>query len=85
LFAREKWDDAVAAYDKVLVKYSTSSVVPSAYLQKGLTLEKAGKPAEAVPVYEAVARKYPHRQEASSAQLRLEALKNPPVPAEPPR
>jgi tol-pal system protein YbgF len=82
-FAQEQWARAVDAYDKVLVNFSTSTVVPAAYVQKGQALEKMGKTSEAVAVYDAVVRKYPYRREATTARARLDALKEPPV-AEPP-
>jgi len=74
--AMNDYTKALDAYDQVLVKYSTSTVVPSAYVQKGVVLEKAGRPAEALAVYDAVLRKYPYRKEALTAKERMNALRN---------
>jgi tol-pal system protein YbgF len=73
-FAQEQWSRALEAYDKVLVDFSTSTLVPTAYLQKGQALERLAKNSEALAVYEAVLRKYPNRREAGTARSRLEAL-----------
>ncbi|MBI4397088.1 MAG: tetratricopeptide repeat protein [Elusimicrobia bacterium] len=81
--AKQQWTEAQDAYDKVLVQYSTSSIVPAAYLQKGSALEKQGKTSEALAVYDAIIKKYPYRQEAGTAQSRVESLRTP--PAAPPK
>jgi tol-pal system protein YbgF len=73
--AQQGWDKALEAYDKVLTKYPASSIVPTAYLQKGHSLEKLNRPGDAAEIYEAIVRKYPHRREAQTAQSRLAGLK----------
>jgi tol-pal system protein YbgF len=77
------YDKAVDAFDKVFVKHSTSTVVPTAYLQKGAALEKMNKPSEALAVYEAVIKKYPHRRESAAAHGRVEVIRNAGLPVEP--
>lgn len=81
-FAEQRWTEAVDAYDKVLVRHSTSTIVPAAYLQKGMALENLGKTSEALSVYDTVVRKFPYRREANTAQSRLDALRE--NPASPP-
>jgi tol-pal system protein YbgF len=74
--SKEQWEKALEAYDAVLTGYPKNRMVPTAYLQKGATLEKLGKVSEALAVYDAIVRKYPHRKEAQAAQSRMTALKN---------
>lgn len=81
--AREEYAKALEAYDKIFIKHSTSTVVPTAYLQKGAVLEKLAKPKEALAVYEMVVKKYPHRREAAAAQERVEVIKNAGLPVGP--
>jgi TolA-binding protein len=66
----------MAAYDKLLTQFPKSNVVPTAYLQKGMALEKKGATSEAIAVYDTVVRKYPKRPEAQTAQSRMNALKS---------
>jgi tetratricopeptide (TPR) repeat protein len=84
-FAKSDWPRALEAYDKVLKDHPNSAIVPAAYLQKGAALEKRGQTNEALAVYDAIARKYPHRKEAQAARDRMSALKGgaPSDPREP--
>ncbi len=72
----------------MIANYPKSGQVPTAYLQKGITLEAMEKPEEAIKAFDVVARKYPHRDEAKSAKERLKALrgdKDEPVPVSKPK
>jgi TolA-binding protein len=74
-FALKSWDEALAAFDEVVAQYPKSGSVPSALLQKGLTLEQIGKTPEAIGIYDGVRKKFPHRKEAQRAHERLKALR----------
>lgn len=80
-FAKEDWGKAVESYDEVLLKYPNSSIVPTAYFQKGQALEQLGKDKEALAIYDVIVRKYPYRKEAEAAASRVAALKEDSLPA----
>ena len=81
-FMEGRDDQALKAFDRVLVHFSTSTVVPTAYLKKAQVLERMKKPKEALAVYDTIVRKYPYRKETLAARARLDALRE--RKAEPP-
>jgi tetratricopeptide (TPR) repeat protein len=79
--AEKNTEEALDAFDAVIKNYPKSGSVPAAYLQKGKILEGEGKISEAIAIYDALARKYPHRKEAQTAAQRLRALRGDKEPA----
>lgn len=70
-----KASDAVSDFDAVIEKYGDDmEIAPSAYYMKGMALEKANKPKDAIATYRDVKKKFPGTPDAASADKRLTAL-----------
>ena len=77
-FFQEKKDaEAVAAYDRVIANYPSSSSVPQAYYKRGLALQRLGETDRAKESFEAVMKQFPDSQPAILAKQRLETLNQP--------
>ena len=73
-FAQGNYQDAVAAYDHVLVNYPKSFKLAAARLKKGLALLEMGQQAAAVRELREVARRHPGTDEARRANAKLHEI-----------
>ena len=67
-----KLDEAIAAYQKLIVNYASSPRVRHAWLAVASCYEDKSEPERAISVLKMVLRKYPRTPEASQAHTRLE-------------
>jgi len=74
-FARKEWKKALASYEVAISSFPTAAIVPSAYLQSGVTLERLGQRDAAVETFETLVKKYPGKPEAETAKARLDSLR----------
>ncbi len=73
-YAQRNYQDAVGAYDKVIVNYPKSFKLGAAMLKKGEALQALGQNASAARQYREVVRRFPGSDEAHRAQARLREL-----------
>ena len=73
-FAQGNYQDAVSAYDHVLVDYPKSFKLAAARLKKGLALLEMGQQAAAVRELREVARRHPGTDEARKANAKLHEI-----------
>ncbi len=73
-FAQADYQDAVSAYDHVLVDYPKSFKLAAARLKKGLALLEMGQQAAAIRELREVARRHPGTDEARKANAKLHDL-----------
>ncbi len=67
-----KQDDALAAYEKLIIRYPEGHYLRAAWLQIAFCHEEKKEPQRAIEVLKSVLRKYPRTPEASVAHTRLE-------------
>ena len=73
-FAQGDYQNAVAAYDRVLVDYPKSFKLAAARLKKGMALLEMGQKASAMRELREVMRRYPGTEEARRASAKLREL-----------
>ena len=73
-FAQGNYQDAVAAYDRVLLNYPKSFKLAPARLKKGMALLELGQQAAAIRALREVAQKHPGTDEARRANAKLHEL-----------
>jgi tol-pal system protein YbgF len=73
-FARGNYQDAVAAYDRVLLDYPRSFKIAPAQLKKAFALLELGQQAAAIRQLREVAQKHPGTDEARRATAKLHEL-----------
>ena len=70
----KKPDGAIAAYEKLILRYPESSQVRAAWLGIAYCHEEKGDAQRAIDVLRAIMRKFPRTSEASLAHTRLEQV-----------
>jgi tol-pal system protein YbgF len=73
-FKQKQYDDAVAAYEKVLTNYPKSFKLAPARLRKGMALIELGQKNSAVREFREVVRRYPGTEEDRQARAKLKEL-----------
>jgi tol-pal system protein YbgF len=73
-----KFDEAIAAYNKVITNYPTGTEVPQAYYKRGLAQERLGQVDRARESWETVIKLFPESDAALLAKQRLDRLARPP-------
>jgi tol-pal system protein YbgF len=73
-YKQKQYQDAVAAYDKVLSNYPKSFKLAPARLRKGMALIELGQKASAVRELREVVRRYPGTEEDRQARAKLKEL-----------
>jgi len=73
-FSQQKYQEAVAAYDRLLKEHAAGDKAASAYLKKGLALLEMNRTADAVIQLQHVVTAFPKSDEARIARERLKAL-----------
>jgi len=73
-FKQKHYDEAVAAYDKVLTNYPKSFKLAPARLRKGMGLIELGQKTAAVRELREVIKRYPRTEEDRQARAKLEEL-----------
>jgi tol-pal system protein YbgF len=73
-FAQGNYQDAVAAYDRVLINYPKSFKLAPARLKKGLALLEMGQQAAAIRELREVIRRHPGTEESRRANVKLHEL-----------
>jgi tol-pal system protein YbgF len=74
---QNKYQEAVAAYDRVIANYPGSASAPTAYYKRGMAFERLAEPARARESYEALVKQFPDSQPATLAKQRLDFLNRP--------
>ncbi len=72
LRSQKKYDDAIIAYEKVILRYEQSGVMRPAWLEIAEAYAEKGEPKRAIETYKTVLRKFPRTHEASQAHTILE-------------
>lgn len=70
----KKQDDAIAAYEKLIIAYPNGNYLRPAWLNIAYCHEEKQNPKAAIDVFKSVMRKYPRTAEASTAHTRLEQV-----------
>jgi tol-pal system protein YbgF len=73
-FKQKQYDDAVAAYEKVLTNYPKSFKLAPERLRKGMALIELGQKNSAVREFREVVRRYPGTEEDRQARAKLKEL-----------
>ena len=76
-FAESRFDEAVDAFEQVLLNYPDGDVVPEASYKRGLALERLDDPERARQAFELVVTNYPESDMAALAQQALDRLGQP--------
>ena len=69
---QKKQDEAILAYEQVILKYDKSGAMRQAWLEIAASYEEKSEPQRAIEVYRTVLRKFPRTGEASRAHTILE-------------
>lgn len=73
-FSRQKYPEAIGAFDRLLKDHADGDRAAPAHLKKGLTLLEMNRTADAVIQFQHVVSAYPKSEEARVARERLRAL-----------
>jgi tol-pal system protein YbgF len=73
-YAQGKYNDAIAAYDNVILNYPKSFKVAAAMLEKGRALAHLGKRTSAQREFRELVRRYPGTDEAKKASAEMQHL-----------
>ncbi len=73
-YKQKQYDDAVAAYDRVLINYPKSFKLAPARLRKGMALVELGQKASGVRELREVVKRYPGTEEDRQARAKLKEL-----------
>ncbi|HEY2860821.1 MAG TPA: tetratricopeptide repeat protein [Terracidiphilus sp.] len=73
-YRQQNYNDAIKAYNTVLLNYSTSTKAPAAQLHKGLALLATNRKSTAIDEFRTLIRKHPQTPEAAQARSRLNGL-----------
>ena len=71
---QNRWEDAVAAYNAVILTYPTSPIVPETYYKRGLAQERMGQIDAARMSWETVVKLFPDSDGARLAKQGLDRL-----------
>ncbi|MBC7349431.1 MAG: tol-pal system protein YbgF [Candidatus Aminicenantes bacterium] len=75
-YSQEQYQEAIDAFNELLINYPSGDKVPAAYLKKGLSLARLGRKEEALATLKLLVAKYPTREEARLAQQKINELGN---------
>lgn len=75
-YSQEQYQEAVDAFNELLISYPAGDKVPAAYLKKGMSLVQLGRKDEALATFKLLTAKYPTQEEARLAQQRINELVN---------
>jgi tol-pal system protein YbgF len=73
-YTQGDFDDALKAFDEVLVRFSPNSKTPDAYLWKGTTLVKLGHRTEGAKEFRQLIKLYPGSDASTKARAQLKQL-----------
>jgi tol-pal system protein YbgF len=73
-YTQTDYEDALKAFDDVLVRFSPNSKTPDAYLWKGTTLVKLGHRTEGAKEFRQVIKLYPGSEASTKARAQLKQL-----------
>ncbi len=76
----DKYDAAIAAYQKIMKDYKNDSVVPDAEIRLAVAYRDKGDTAKAIKAFEGFVKNNPNSPDTSYALSQLDKLKNPPPP-----
>ncbi len=72
LRGQKKYDEAIVAYEKLILNYGQNAAIRRAWLEIADCYESKGEPEKAIETYKTVLRKFPRTGEASRAHTVLE-------------
>ncbi|MCX8160641.1 MAG: tol-pal system protein YbgF [Candidatus Saccharicenans sp.] len=75
-YSQEQYQQAIDAFNEVLISYPAGDKVPAAYLKKGMSLVQLGRKDEALATFKLLVAKYPTQEEARLAQQKINELGN---------
>ncbi len=75
-YSQEQYQEAVDAFNELLISYPAGDKVPAAYLKKGMSLVQLGRKDEALATFKLLTAKYPTQEEARLAQQKINELVN---------
>lgn len=73
-FAQDRFDDAIEAYERVLLNHPDGDVIPQASYKRGLALDNLGETARARQAFELVVENHPESDMAILAQQSIDRL-----------
>ncbi|HAR35970.1 MAG TPA: tol-pal system protein YbgF [Acidobacteria bacterium] len=75
-YSQEQYQEALDAFNELLINYPSGDKVPAAFLKKGLSLARLGRREEALATLKLLVAKYPTQEEARLAQQKINELGN---------
>ncbi|MGQ9800100.1 MAG: tol-pal system protein YbgF [Candidatus Saccharicenans sp.] len=73
-YSQEQYQEAIDAFNELLINYPSGDKVPAAYLKKGLSLAQLGRKEESLATLKLLVAKYPTQEEARLAQQKINEL-----------
>ncbi len=75
-FSQEKFKEAIAQFNELILNFPKSNKNPAAYLKKGISLISLGKNEEAISAFKLLISKYPLEEETKIAQEKIKELES---------
>lgn len=75
-YSQEQYQQAIDAFNELLISYPAGDKVPAAYLKKGMSLVQLGRKDEALATFKLLVAKYPTQEESRLAQQKINELGN---------
>lgn len=75
-YSQEQYQQAIDAFNELLISYPAGDKVPAAYLKKGMSLVQLGRKDEALATFKLLVAKYPTQEESRLAQQKINELVN---------
>jgi tol-pal system protein YbgF len=73
-FSQERYEEAVAHFNELILRYPKGDKIAAAYLKKGFSLANLGKTDEALAVLKLLVSKFPLEDETKLAQQKIQEL-----------
>jgi tol-pal system protein YbgF len=73
-FSQEKYEEAIARFDDLILSYPAGDKIAAAYLKKGISLSRLERTDEALAVLKLMVSKFPLEEEANIAQQKIHEL-----------
>jgi TolA-binding protein len=73
-FSQEKYQEAIARFDDLILSYPEGDKIAAAYLKKGISLARLDKTDEALAVLKLMVSKFPLEEEAEIARQQIQEL-----------
>ncbi len=73
-FSQKRFDEAIDAFNEVILTYPDGDKIAAAYLKKGISYMELGKKDEALAAFKLLVAKYPLQEEAKIAQDKIKEL-----------